>query len=285
MGLLALVSHLNPHNGIITGVVHPSGGEPPAIGQVKCVEGRRSAHLTFLLPEDVHDSPALPALLDGLAQEAGLWGKLGLLAEVDELHPVFEVLRRAGYSVYGWQRIYQIPFENQAEGDDVPLWTFAESQDEIPIRQLYQSLVPPLVQAAEPLPAGRLYGLIYRENGAVLAYLESMYGPEGIYLRPLIHPNVDNVGALLRNLEGYLSPLLGRKVYLAVRSYQSWLENPLMTMTPDSTARQALMVKYLASRQRVALTNVHRAVIEDAGAEPSAPQMVKKARIDGNRVK
>lgn len=258
-------------------MVPASGGEEALIGQIKCVEGRRSARLTFMLPEEVHQSPALPILLDGLAQQAGLWGAFAVLVEVEELAPVFENLRRSGFSVYGWQRIYRLPFKGSGAAEAQPLWRFSEPVDEIPIRQLYQSLVPPLVQAAEPLPANRLFGLVHQENGNTLAYIESVYGPDGIYLRPLIHPNVRNIRKLLQSLEMHLSPLLGRKVYLSVRSYQSWLENPLLSMTPDSTARQALMVRYLAVRQRVLHAGMHRARIDDVGAEPSAPQMAKKS--------
>lgn len=285
LGFPAFLSHLNPRNGIITGVVYPSGDEDPVVGQVKCVEGRRNARLTFLLPSDVHQSPALPVLLDGLAQHAGHWGAFGLLAEVDEMAAVFENLRRAGYSVFGWQRIYQIPAMGKSNFEQDAYWRFAEQGDEFSIRQLYQSLVPPLVQAADPLPSGRLYGLIHQSQGQILAYIESVYGPDGIYLRPLIHPDVKDIHSLLNSLEEHLTPLLGRKVYLAVRSYQSWLESPLAAMEADSTARQALMVKYLAATQRMSLANVHRAVIDDVGTEPSATQMVKKTKIGENEVK
>lgn len=285
LGFSALLSHLNPHNGIITGVVYPAGGEDPVIGQIKCVDGRRSARLNFLIPSNAHLSPALPALLDGLAHSAGSWGAFGLLAELEELSPLFEPFRKAGFSVYGWQRIFRLPFNGDVDAEQAPLWRFAEPVDEISIRQLFQTLVPPLVQAAEPLSSERLYGLVYQEDGQILAYIESVYGPDGIYLRPLIHPNVGDVKALLRSLEIHLSPLLGRKVYLAVRSHQAWLENPLLAMSSDSTDRQALMVKYLAARQRVLLASIHRSVIDDKGVEPSAPQMVRKAQIPRNRVK
>ena len=266
-------------------MVYPSGGEDPVIGQIQCVDGWRSARLNFLIPANAHLSPALPALLDGLAQEAGLWGAFGLLAELEESSPLFEPFRRAGFSVYGWQRIFRLPFNGDADTEQPPLWRFAEPVDEIPIRQLFQNLVPPLAQAAEPLSSDRPYGLVHQENGQMLAYLESVYGPDGIYLRPLIHPNVGDINALLRSLEIHLSPLLGRKVYLAVRSHQAWLENPLLVMSSESTDRQALMVKYLAARQRVSLTSIHRSVIDDKGVEPSAPQMVKKSHISRNRVK
>ena len=276
VGLPALLSHFNPRNGIFTGLAR-TAGDDLFIGQVKCVGGRRNARLTFLVPAGTYDSTALLGLLDALAIEAGQWGALGVLADVDERAELFSVLRRAGYGVYGWQRIYQLPFTGKADYDQPALWRFAAASDELPIRQLHQALIPPLVQVADPLPGGRLYGLVYQVNQQIRAYVESVYGPEGIYLRPLIHPDVDNIPQLLVNLENYLSPLLGRKVYLAVRSYQAWLEGLLQDFSPEITARQALMVKHLASTQRLTLSNVHRSVVEDTRAEPSAPPMTKKS--------
>ncbi len=201
---------------------------------------------------------------------------MGILAEVEETSLFFESLRRTGYSVYGWQRVYQVPFTGTYHENQSDLWRFATPMDEIPIRQLFQALVPPLAQAADPLPAGRLFGLVHRDKGQLLAYVESVYGPDGIFLRPLIHPDIDRVSALISGLEGYLLPLLGRRVYLAVRSHQAWLESSIASITQQSNRRQALMVKYLSSLQRVPVTPVHRSVIEETGAEPSAPPMTRR---------
>jgi len=276
VGLTALLSHLNPQNGIFTGVACHEDDDLPVIGQVKCEEGRRNAHLTFILPEDAHQSRALPALLDGLAVEAGKWGALGVLADVNEHGSFFEVFRHAGFSVFGRQRIYEMPYHGSVDSDKTGLWRFASPEDEFSIRQLSQSLVPPLVQAADPLPSGRLYGLIHQEDGQTMAYVESIYGPDGIFLRPLIHPNVTNLQELLINLEPYLSPLLGRKVFLAVRSHHSWLESTMMEISDESTPRYALMVKYLAVAQKVFSTNAHRSVIDETLTERSTPPMAKK---------
>ncbi len=270
--LTAFLSHIDLRNGVITAAAQTDRSSKPVLGQIRCAEGRRNARLTFVYPDGDLDSLALAALLDGLAQQAGLAGSFGVLAEVDELAPIFETLRRSGYAVYGWQRIYLLPFQGKDVPEDEHQWFFAAPEDEIPIRQLFQSLVPPLAQAADPLPPGRLYGLVYRENDQIQAYIESTYGPEGIYLRPLIHPNVVNIQALLRSLEGLLLPLLGRKVYLTVRSHQSWLENPLVAMNALATERQALMVKHLASVQRKPLLSVARSMMDDTGiVEPTIP--------------
>ena len=270
LGLAALLSHVHLRNGVVTAASQADKASKPVMGQIRCVPGRRNAQLTFLYPENAYDSPALPLLLDGLAHQAGLGGSFGVLAEVDELDPVFETLRRCGYSVYGWQRVYRLPFNGHLETYPPDLWRFAGAEDELSIRQLFQALVPPLAQAADPLSPGRLFGLLHQVNGQTLAYVESNYGPDGIYLRPLIHPNVNNIQALLSNLEYRLLPLHGRKVYMTVRSHQSWLENPLMQMDAEAADRQALMVKHLSTVQRKPLPAVTRSMVEDGAAKPTA---------------
>lgn len=290
LGLTTLLSHLNLQNGVITAAAGStaarlkSGADklsvtPSAVmGQIRCAEGRRNARLAFLYPDDAHASPAVTLLLDGLAQHAGLAGSYGLLAEVDELSPIFETLRRAGYAVYGWQRIYKLELNAGSPPKDEPEWCFATPEDEIPIRQLAQSLVPPLVQAAEPLPPGRLYGLVYREHGQMLAYVENDYGPDGIYLKPLIHPNVQNAPALLRALEHHLLPLMGRRVYMTVRSHQAWLENPLIDLKAQPADRQALMVKHLATMQRKPVFSVARSVMDESGITTTPPPSMGDTR-------
>jgi hypothetical protein len=85
----------------------------------------------------------------------------------------------------------------------------------------------------------------------VLAFVEGIYGPRGIYLLPLFHPTVENVDMLISDLLLHLSPLMGRPVYLAVRSYQSWIENALESLQTQAGERQALLVKHLAHTARV----------------------------------
>ncbi|MCJ7626428.1 MAG: hypothetical protein MUO76_23295 [Anaerolineaceae bacterium] len=266
---------------MITRVAHKGKNELPVIGQVKCVQGKRVAHLTFLAPSDIQDSLELLSLLDGLIVQAGERGAYCVLAEVDEGDPIFESMRKVGFAVCGWQRIYKMPFKGRFDHAQDSLWEFATPVVEAGIRLLYQSLVPPLMQAANPLPADRLFGLYHQQNGETLAYVESIYGPEGIYLRPLIHPDLGNVPQLLANLEEHLSPLLGRQVYLAVRSHQAWLENALGDADVLSSTRQALMVKHLALTQRVTLTNPRRAMFEETGAEPTVSIIKNSSQESG----
>jgi len=249
IGAWAVLDNLRLEYGTYTHILRQGGSQPPLIGQIHHTAGERAARLTFVTPERGIDSPGLAALLESLAWQAGERGACSLLAEVEETSPAFETLRRVGFSVYGWQRVWKI---KEIPGDNhIPnVWEVATDLDSLPIRALYQALVPPLVQGAEPMIERALTGLVYEQTGELLAYIEPTYGPRGIYLQPLIHPAVDDVLKLVRSFLSGLSFSLGRPVYLAIRSYQAWLENALAELEVEVGERQALLVKHLMVQQR-----------------------------------
>lgn len=266
----SMLMGLNPTRGISMGVCSSTNGEPALIGQMLYTPGERSAHLSFLAPASACDSPSLPTLLDYFAVQAGARGAFHLLAELEEQHPAFVVLRRAGFSVYAWQRIWRFPLPADARGGDMRLWRYGRAVDEPNVRSLYQLLVPPLVQAAEPLSDHVSRGLVYRQGDEVMAFVEAVYGPKGIFLHPIIHPDVGNVTELLADLVHNLPMRLGRPVYLSVRSYQAWLETSLQQLDGEFATRQALMVKHLVKSQRVEALSPRLAVMENRQAEPAS---------------
>jgi hypothetical protein len=281
VGLMAALSQLNPRSDNFTGVVPGSDCNPKLIGQMYYTQGQRSARLSFMAPSSAGASPGISDLLDGLTCQAGDWGAFNLLAEAEEHHPIFENLRRSNFFVYAWQRIWRFIPTPQGERGASNRWRTASPLDEIALRSLYQALVPPLAQSAEPFILHSHQGLVYRQNGEVLGFTEGRYGPRGVYLQPVIHPDVEDTQGLLVDLLQALPALyLGRPVYIAVRSYQSWLEGALEELHGQVAPRQALFVKHLASAQRVLATN-KRLVMEKHQAEPTAPMINNYLKTKG----
>ncbi len=275
-GPLAFLSRLNPSVGISTCVLPADEENTALIGQMQYTAGNRSAQIVFLMPEDGITQPGLADLLENLAIQAGSWGAYHLLAEVEENSCAMDGLRRSGFSVYAWQRIWKFepPGNRSSNGNgksDGMLWQPATSVDEIMIRNLYQSLVPPLVQSAEPLTSRRPLGWVFRQEGEILAYVEGFYGPQGIYLQPIIHPGVENISQLLAHLLAQQRNPLGRPIYVAIRSYQAWLETVVRDLECQVGSRQALMVKHLVVQQRVAVQAARHSVLEKYTAEPTVP--------------
>lgn len=280
VGPRALLARLNPSVGSYTGIYSSTNGNTPLVGHMRYPAGSKSARILFLMPEEGLDQPGLTNLLEHLAAQAGAWGAFHLLAEIEESSLALEGLRRSGFSVYAWQHIWKYSGSSENSSlqgasnarDGSASWTPAASIDEIGIRNLYQSLVPPLVQSAEPLPVGRLSGWVYRHEGEILAYVEGVYGPQGIYMQPLIHPAVENVSQVLASLLVRQPTLLGRPVFLAIRSYQAWLETTVRDLEFQVAPRQALMVKHLVLHQRDVVPSRH-AVLEKYSTEPTAPMI------------
>ncbi len=268
MGALA---NLNPIQGVYTGYCSNGKGNPPLFGQLRYALGAKAARLVFLAPPEGLNAITLPNLLEHMAVKAGEWGAFYLLAEVDDQTTAFEGLRRAGFSIYAWQRIWKFT------GSEVPLgstdrksWQVANSADQIAVRNLYQSLVPALVQPLENVGEKGLQGVINRREGEAIAYGDLIYGPRGIWVQPFVHPSADEVSSLLADLVCSLPRRAGRPVYLCIRSYQGWLETAMQDLNVEVGPRQALMVKHLAISQR-AVQPVRLPALEKSRAEPSVP--------------
>ena len=231
---------------------------PKLVGQMRYAPGSPAARLTFVLPAETAGAAEMTALFEALAAAAGLRGALRLLAEVDELSPAFESLRRAGFSVYAWQRI--CAFGGARVRTTGSAWRTLTSQDIIAVRGLYQALVPPLAQAAEAFTPRPGHGLVYHQGGDLMAYVSVTSGSEGVYLLPLIHPAVERVNLLLGDL--LQQPRFsGRPRFLSMRSYQAWLEPALCEFESDVMPRQALLVKHLIAKLRQPLPSA-QAVLE-----------------------
>jgi hypothetical protein len=88
-------------------------------------------------------------------------------------------------------------------------------------------------------------GLVYKEDGEMVAYVHLAYGPTGILAQPFIHTGTDHAERLLRSLHGTVPNIRSRPVYLVVRSHQAWLAPFLDELGYTSSPRQAVMVKRL----------------------------------------
>ena len=228
--------------------------------------------------ENSSDISDVLELWDYLNNKAGEMGALNVLAEVLESSAVFESLRKAGFSLYGWEAAWKLPKKVSLTADSEHEWTIAVPTDDPQMRSLYQSLVPPIVQAAEAYSNGGTRRLVYRENEEIMAYVESSAGPNGLYLHPLVHPAVQDINTLLNILISQFNDI-GQPVYLQVRSYQAWLLDTLEIIGGESSPHFTLLVKYLAILQRNGVIITNRKLVENRQAEPTAP-MVNHLAID-----
>lgn len=239
LGAAGLMAYVNPARHIYAAVADGDG--VAVLGGIIHTLGETFAKLLYIAPSSRLDHPDLPALIENLSAEAGPWGAFHVIAEVEETSQAFLALRRAGFSVYAWQRMWDVSKLNgeQYKGR----WNRTASVQLTAVQSLYQQIVPPLLHPVEPMPK-RTTGFICNEG--VKCYVNLSAGVNGIALSPLIHPEASEVGPKLKSLVGTLPGRRGRPVYLCVRSYQAWLEPVLADLGASAGPRQAVMVKHLA---------------------------------------
>jgi hypothetical protein len=239
LGAVGLMSYVNPSRHIYGAVADGDGAA--LLGGVLQKRGEPFAKLLYLAPASRLEHRDLPALLENLIAEAGTWGAFHVVAEVDEDSAAFPSLRAAGFSVYAWQRMWDV---SDLSGDaSAGGWERARSIHLPGIQSLYQQIVPPLLQPVEQMPR-QASGYICNEE--VKCYASNSSGAYGIALKPLIHPEATHVSAKLLALVTGLSERRRRRVYMCVRSYQAWLEHVLADLGGSAGPRQAVMVRHLA---------------------------------------
>jgi len=272
------LAHLDPKQRIYTGVVN-EGEDPAILGSVIQKEGESFAHLTYLAPANFLDQNHAPiTLVEHLAAQAGKWQAHQVLAEIDEESPLFQPLRRSGFAVYGRQRIWDL--SEVASVKDTPQhWRKKKDLDLIPIGSLQRQIVPPLMQPIETF-ANASSGMICQAD-ELLAYIDVTYGPRGIFLHPLIHPNTENIREKLLCLLAKLSNRRDRPVYICVRSYQAWIETILEEIGASVGPRQVVMVKHLVNKVREAKTLPANA--DKAWANPAAPINGQSAVVESDK--
>lgn len=210
--------------------------------------------------------------MEGLIVKAGHWGAKQVLADLDLDSALFSQFRKASFSVLAKQRVFRFQGESPAIPELIGRWRLWNGEDIPAVRALYATLVPPLIQPIEPLTRLQMLGMVYDDgSGAVQAYADMVYGPVGVWVLPFIHPqSVENITDLLTQLLITLPDLAGRPVYMTARSYQPWIENALENLPGDAGPEQAVMVRYLAVRQRVH-ADLSFSVLENGNPEPTVP--------------
>ena len=252
LGAVGLMAYVNPARHIYSAIINSS--EESVLGGIVHSRDETFAKLLYLAPTSQLNHPGLPELIENLAAQAGEWGAFHVLAEVDERSDAFVPLRKAGFSVYAWQRMWdvsQIP-----ESGSGAEWRRVRPVDLHSVQSLYQQIVPPLLHPIEPQPKG-VSGWMC--NDGVKSYVSVAQGVYGMVLAPLIHPETRDAGAKLASLIAHLPDRRNRPVYVCVRSYQAWLEPVLADLGAQGADRQAVMVKHLAH------------LVKDAQTVPAVP--------------
>jgi len=257
LGAVGLLSYVNPSRHIYSAIAN--GEDDSVLGGIIHTSDETFAKLYYLAPSSQLEHPYLPDLIENLAEQAGTWGAFHVLAEVDETNNAFVSLRKAGFSVYAWQRMWDVSGIMETENgsrverkeNKIDAWMRVKSVHFSSVQNLYHQIVPPLLQPVEPQPRAAAGWMC---NEGAKCYVSMSQGMYGIVLTPLIHPEATNVSEKLSALINNLPDRRNRPVYVCVRSYQAWLEPVLADLGARAAERQAVMVKHLVHMVKDAVT-------------------------------
>jgi hypothetical protein len=238
LGAVGLFAYVNPARHIYSAIAN--GESESVLGGIIHTRDETFAKLLYLAPASQLKHPELPDLIESLSVQAGEWGAFHVLAEVDETSDAFVPLRRSGFSVYAWQRMWDVS-EITGSGSGSG-WMRVRPINLPAVQSLYHQIVPPLLHPVEPQPRNATGWMC---NEGAKCYVSVSHGAYGIVLTPLIHPEATQVSEKLSGLIGALPDRRNRPVYVCVRSYQTWLEPVLADLGAKSGPRQAVMVKHL----------------------------------------
>lgn len=238
LGAMGLLSYINPSRHIYSAIAN--GEDSSVLGGITHAHDETFAKLYYLAPSSQLTHPELPSLIDELSSQAGTWGAFHVLAEVDELNDAFVSLRESGFSVYAWQRMWDV--SEVAGSNSKSSWMRVRSVDVPSVQNLYHQIVPPLLHPVETQPKSSSGWMC---NEGEKCYVSVAHGVYGIVLMPLIHPEATDVSNKISTLISNLPDRRNRPVYICVRSYQAWLEPVLADLGAKAAERQAVMVKHL----------------------------------------
>lgn len=267
LGAMGLLAYVNPARHLYAAI--RNSNKDTIIGGIIHTRGDTFAKLLYLAPTSNLSDPNLPVLIEHLAAQAGEWQAMHVIAEVDETSDVFPALRMAGFSVYAWQRVWDVSQLAVTETASNLGWRRIQSVNLPAAQSLHYQIVPQLLHPIEPAPK-RPEGFIH---SAARCFASVTYGVYGIVLSPLILPDEHDVSEKVASLVASLADRKGRPVYLNVRSYQAWLEPVLEDLGAKASPRQAVMVKHLA--RLVKDGQAARVMPANAGVQPT-----QMSRID-----
>ncbi len=254
---------------------------PEGVIQVQMGADQTSAQVTYLAPRpEGREAIAVWArLLEAACANVGERGASRLFAQAASDGTVTEVLRQLGFSPYASQTVFQLAGGTEddppPDAGEIRPW---RSSDQWAAQRLCAAITPrPVRQAEGPEaawigmpPAPERLVLLRREELAGVLCVHS--GRLGIWFRVLVRPEApDGAVALLKAGLASLRPGRGQSVFCAVRTYESYLWQPLLDLGFEELTEQALMVRQMAVRAQAAVGEPVVALKQ--GAEPATPTL------------
>jgi hypothetical protein len=206
-------------------------------------------------------------LLHELGRVGGSQGVQRLFVHLPEKrHAEVEVMRQAGFAIYGQDRLYRLNRLPEALPAADISWVSREPVDDWGLTRLYHALTPAVVQQAESLMQGGSSGyagwwggsrqgsyvLRGESAGEVLGYLRLTRGEYAHWLKLVLHPERAQQGSslLLQGLR-LMAEWAPRPIYCDVRDYEGFLTDALEQCGFERVMTRMLLVRHTTASVRV----------------------------------
>lgn len=248
-----LSSILLPQRNLVTMVAR--SGHHHVIGQFK-LHGedhhQPQAHILYLAPDVsvIDDDTVWLRIFDAMTREAGRQGAHLIQGEVDELSPIFETMRHAGFAVYARQQIWRrMPGTYPCLEPPVQVIPAVDAAD-IEVTSLITHTVPKMLHQIT-LPVDLESGWVYRHEGRIQAFISVTSGRHGVYLTPIINPDVmAQTPAIFHAVLGQIARTDKHPAYVRVRRHNEWIGTALRGLQFEPGSQHAVMVRHISARLR-----------------------------------
>jgi hypothetical protein len=246
----ALSAPISNTTGVFTAISQTADGIP-CVGQAIHSTGAQFAYFTFLTQNENSETISPIEVIQNLSHQAGERGAFCMISEVDEESVAFNIFKKAKFNVFSHQQIWEIN-NNSDLKNGKSQWQEASSEDEFNIGKLYNAIVPAMVQKIEAPPWKSHKGFVNYQDNQLMAFVEIISGPNGVWVQPYIHPDLDHPKKYLIQLFNLLGNRSRKPIFICIRAYQSWLNSRLESMSANLISNQVLMAKHMTIKYKTA---------------------------------
>ncbi len=265
--LNATLELIYPKNNSFTGTFENKDSVLKSIGQINLED--ETARLVFVYPEANDLVADACCLIEGLGKHAGAMGAHFLLAATEENDQLHYALCQCAFRPLYNQKYWQINLSKQMGSEQDYQWRPSTTRDLPAIQSFYHACLSPAIRIIWPIKPHNYPDalLVVGEELCGLASLHRFADTTFIY--PLLLPSLPHPEKALTSLIKYSH--ISSRVFLAIPSFQSWLEGLQSKLSAETVLKQLIFVKHFTLRQRVFAEVEDELIIREHGREPTTP--------------
>ena len=263
--LNATLELIYPKNTSFTGTFENKVAVLKSIGQIHLED--ETARLIFVYPKENELVQDVCCLIEGLGKRAGAMGAHFLLAATEENNQFHYALCQCAYRPLFSQKYWQINLSKGMSAAQDYQWRPSTARDLPAIQSFYHACLSPTIRTILPIKPHNYPDALLVAGGELCGLASLHHFTDTIFIYPLILPSLPHPEKALVALIKYSQP--SPRVFLAIPSFQSWLEALQSKMFAETILKQLVLVKHFTLRQNATVEVEDRLSIKEHGREPT----------------